>query len=159
MHHCISGNQWVNYLLKSVPNVCLFYKQNFVWHKIPYKWVLGDLLLCKSWLESMMTNIWFYMGSVGQNVTEPRLIQSKVIDSRWRMLSTPYMDLLYLVIWMDMEQRLLMGNVTLVAITGTIIIVPYLEVKSLELILRSGTRRWNLRVPDRQMSCKDLITC
>ena len=40
------------------------------------------------------------------------------------------------------------------AITGTTILVPYLEVKSLQLIWRSGTRRWNLRVPDLQMNCR-----
>ena len=34
----------------------------------------------------------------------------------------------------------------------TTIGVPYLKVKSLQLIWRSGTRRWNLRVLDLQMS-------
>ena len=34
------------------------------------------------------------------------------------------------------------GYVTLAAITGTIVLVPYILVKSLQLILRSGTRRW-----------------
>ena len=37
-------------------------------------------------------------------------------------------------------------------------IVPYLKVKSLQLIWRSGTRRFHLRVPDLQMSCNDLTT-
>ena len=50
------------------------------------------------------------------------------------------------------------GNVILVAITGTTSLVPYLKVKSLQLIWRSGTRRWHLRVPDLQMSCSDLTT-
>ena len=36
--------------------------------------------------------------------------------------------------------------------------MPYLSVKSLQLIWRSGTHRWNLRVPDLQMSCRDLTT-
>ena len=34
--------------------------------------------------------------------------------------------------------------------------MSYPYVKSLQLIWRSGTRRWNLRVPDLQMSCRDL---
>ena len=46
-------------------------------------------------------------------------------------------------------------HVTLVAITGTIL-VSYLQVKSLQLVWRSGTRRWNLWMPDLQMSCRDL---
>ena len=50
------------------------------------------------------------------------------------------------------------GHVTLVAITRTVILVPYLSVKSLQLIWGLGTRRWNLRVPDLQMSCSDLLT-
>ena len=52
--------------------------------------------------------------------------------------------------------QLTIGHVALVAITGIAIMVPYLWVKSLQLIWRSGTRRWNLRVPDLQMSCRDL---
>ena len=32
------------------------------------------------------------------------------------------------------------------------------QIKSLQLIWRSGTHRWNLWVPDLQMSCRDLIT-
>ena len=38
-------------------------------------------------------------------------------------------------------------------------LVHYLKVKSLQLTWRSGTRRWNLRVPDLQMSCRDLTPC
>ena len=45
---------------------------------------------------------------------------------------------------------------SLVAITETSILVPYLWVKSLQLIWRLGTRRWHLRVPDLPMSCRDL---
>ena len=41
------------------------------------------------------------------------------------------------------------------AIAETNVLVPCYVVKSLQLILRSGTRRWNLRVPDLQMSCSD----
>ena len=50
------------------------------------------------------------------------------------------------------------GHVTLVATIGTTILVPYHWVKSLQLIGRSGTRRWNLRVPDLPMSCGDWNT-
>ena len=39
---------------------------------------------------------------------------------------------------------------------GTIILVPHLLVNWLQLVWRSGTRRWNLQVPDLQMSCSDL---
>ena len=39
---------------------------------------------------------------------------------------------------------------------GLFILVPCPQVNSLQLIWRSGTRRWNLRVPDLQMSCNDL---
>ena len=45
----------------------------------------------------------------------------------------------------------------LAAIAGATILVPCHVVKSLQLIWRSGTRRWNLRVPNLQMSCIDLI--
>ena len=42
-------------------------------------------------------------------------------------------------------------------IVGATILVPCHVVESLQLIWRSGTRRWNLRVPDLQMSCSDLV--
>ena len=48
------------------------------------------------------------------------------------------------------------GYVILVAIIGTTKQVPYQLVKSLQLIRRWCTRRWNLRVHDLQMSCCDL---
>ena len=44
------------------------------------------------------------------------------------------------------------------AIAGAIILVPWHGVKSLQLIWRLGTRRWNLRVPNLQMSCRDLTS-
>ena len=44
----------------------------------------------------------------------------------------------------------------LAAIAGTTILLPYHVVKSLQLIWREGTRRWNLWVPNLQMSCSDL---
>ena len=44
----------------------------------------------------------------------------------------------------------------LAAIVGATILVPCHVIKSLQLIWRSGTRRFNLRVPDLQMSCSDL---
>ena len=44
----------------------------------------------------------------------------------------------------------------LAAIAGTTILVPYRLVISLRLIWRLGTRKWNLRVPNLQMSCSDL---
>ena len=37
-------------------------------------------------------------------------------------------------------------------------LVPYPVVKTLELIWRLGTRRWNLCVPNLLMSCSDLIS-
>ena len=55
-------------------------------------------------------------------------------------------------------QRCNHGHVTLAAITITANLVSYLEVKSLQFIWRSGTRRWNLRAPDLQMCCRDLTT-
>ena len=45
-------------------------------------------------------------------------------------------------------------NVTLVAITDTTILVPYFEVKSLQLIWRWGTRRFHPRVLHLQWSCR-----
>ena len=45
------------------------------------------------------------------------------------------------------------GHVNLVAITGTIILVPYLEAKSLQLIWRLGTTLYDL-----QMSCRNLTS-
>ena len=42
------------------------------------------------------------------------------------------------------------------AITGTTIQAPCHVIKSLQLIWRSGTRRWNLQVPDLPMRCSDL---
>ena len=43
----------------------------------------------------------------------------------------------------------------LAAIAGAVILIPWHIVKSLQLIWRSGTRRFHLRVPDLQMSCSD----
>ena len=48
-------------------------------------------------------------------------------------------------------------HVNLVVISGTTKLVLYRLVKSLQLIWRSGTRRWNLRVPNLQMSCSNMI--
>ena len=48
------------------------------------------------------------------------------------------------------------GHAALVDITGTTKLIPFHSVKSLQLIWRSGTRRFHLRVPDRQMSRSDL---
>ena len=48
------------------------------------------------------------------------------------------------------------GDYCLAAIAGATILVPCHVVKSLQLIWRLGTRRWNLRVPDLHMSCRDL---
>ena len=48
------------------------------------------------------------------------------------------------------------GVSSLVAIVSTTNLAPCHVVKSLLLISRSGTRRWNLRVPDLHMSCSDL---
>ena len=52
---------------------------------------------------------------------------------------------------------LIIGCVALAAVTVTMILVPcFIEVKSLRLIWRSGTRRTVERVPDLQMSYIDL---
>ena len=48
-----------------------------------------------------------------------------------------------------------MVHVTLAAITESTILVPYLQVRSLQLIWRLGTRRFHLRVPNLQKSCRD----
>ena len=48
------------------------------------------------------------------------------------------------------------GNVTLVVIIRTIILVSYLCVKSLQLIWRSEIHRLHLWVPDLEMSCRNL---
>ena len=44
-----------------------------------------------------------------------------------------------------------------VDIAGVIILVHFLVVKSLQLVWRLGTHRWNLRVPRHKMSCTDLV--
>ena len=45
------------------------------------------------------------------------------------------------------------------SITGTTILVPYfLSQVTATIIWRSGTRRWNLRVPDLRMNCRGLMT-
>ena len=49
------------------------------------------------------------------------------------------------------------GYTALVANTGTTILGSIFYVKSLQLIWRSGIRRFYLRVPDLQMGCRDLI--
>ena len=54
--------------------------------------------------------------------------------------------------------RLAMRHVTLAAITGTTILVPYLLVKSLHVIWISSACTSYLLVPNLQLSCKDLIT-
>ena len=63
------------------------------------------------------------------------------------------------------QQQLQQSNrachVTLVAITGTIIMVPYLPVKSLQLIWKSGIRRQNLTKNTQifPFTCHSLIYC
>ena len=52
-----------------------------------------------------------------------------------------------------------MGHiVSVVDFAGAIILVPCHVVKSLQLIWRLGTRRWNLRVPHLQVSGSDLTS-
>ena len=46
---------------------------------------------------------------------------------------------------------------TIITAAG-ILVYSYHCVKSVQLIWRSGTRRFHLRVPDLQMSCRDLTT-
>ena len=58
------------------------------------------------------------------------------------------------LVWLSIQ----IGHVTLVAITGTTILVSYLYVKSLQLLWRLGTGRFHLRVPNLHMSCRELIT-
>ena len=50
------------------------------------------------------------------------------------------------------------GHVTTVVIIGATALVFYFYVKLLQFIWRSGTRTWNLRVPDLQISGKDYKT-
>ena len=71
-----------------------------------------------------------------------------------------YQDVDIYYVWSFCMYRWLLPieHVTLVVITGTTFHVPYLQVNSLHLIRRSGTRRWNLRMPDLQISCSDLAT-
>ena len=54
------------------------------------------------------------------------------------------------------REHISIGHGTLTVIAGTTILVPSHVVKSQQLIWRSGTRRFHLRVPDLQMSCRDL---
>ena len=50
-----------------------------------------------------------------------------------------------------------MGVCHLATFVGTsILVLSYDVLKSLQLFWRSGTRRWNLRVPNLQLSCSDL---
>ena len=53
---------------------------------------------------------------------------------------------------------LTIGHVILVTITGIIILVPYLWVKSMQLIWRPGTCRFHQHVPDVRLSCWGLTT-
>ena len=57
----------------------------------------------------------------------------------------------------DNFRFLVIRHVTLAVITWTDI--PAAWVKSLQLIGRSDTLRWNLRVPNLEMSCSDLTKC
>ena len=65
--------------------------------------------------------------------------------------------------WMIINSKVIWGYCFIchggrhqVAIFGATILVPYHVVKSLQLIWRPGTRRFHLRVPGLQMSCRDL---
>ena len=48
------------------------------------------------------------------------------------------------------------GTGNMVATAATVILVTWHVVKSVQLIWRLGTRRWNLRVPNLHMNCRDL---
>ena len=66
-------------------------------------------------------------------------------------ISSPFPDNIIQFIWHVDYVIEITIHVTLVAITETSIPMPYLEhIKSLQLICRSGTRRFHLRVPDLQ---------
>ena len=49
-------------------------------------------------------------------------------------------------------------HVTLVAITGTTILLLYRQVKSLQLTWRSRARRFHLQMSDLKISSRDLTT-
>ena len=80
-------------------------------------------------------------------------------------LAEPMMTKTLVIVWyhgdkigQDKSLFCEIGLAFLVAITGTTILVPYPEVKSLQLIWRSGGRTFHLRVPDPQISCRDLTS-
>ena len=62
----------------------------------------------------------------------------------------------YKFCYTDIDYVRVYGACHLAAIAGSTILVPYQIVKSVELTRRSQAHKWNLRVPDLLMSCKDL---
>ena len=72
------------------------------------------------------------------------------------MLSTENVSTLCLVTLRFLRKGPI-GHVTLVVITSTTILVPYLKVKPLQLIWRSGTGWFLLQAPNLKMRCRDFI--
>ena len=82
----------------------------------------------------------------------------KLYSASWiRKLSRQQPDLINWEIY-AYDNSDIIEYVTLAAIPGTSNLVACHFVKSLQLIWRSSTRRFHLRVPDLQMSCSDLIS-
>ena len=87
--------------------------------------------------EYVLENIVCKMAAI---VFKPQCVKNFTLRNHWKIFITVTS----------------MKHVALVAITETTLLVPCQVVKFLQLIWRSGTCRWNLRVPDLQMSCNDL---
>ena len=108
---------------------------------------LCRLTKCRKKHGMLCTFLWYFLTIYVSSAT-------KVIKGQQVIRSLP-------LAWPShtLADRLLtpIGNVTLVAITKTTILVPYHYYKSLQLI-GLATHRWNLQVPDLQMSCRDLTT-
>ena len=100
-------------------------------------WKYGSILLCSGTADKTGTK-WYPQYEI-LYWSDEIILSDQAQDSWWQVI----------------QYSIRMEHVVLAAITKTTILVPYL-VKSLPLIWRPGTRRWNLRVPGHQMSCSDL---
>ena len=81
-----------------------------------------------------------------------RQFHYRLQQRKWRVSDLPSPSKVFVLWRIIIEEGMPQGT-----ISRTTILVHFS--KSLRLTWRSGTRRWNLRVPDLQMSCRDVITC
>ena len=161
----MKSNLWVHNLQGScsdknerVPGQLPWPPENDVSHRWVCFWILSKFIFWHFYLMNLINLIsdaGHWKGfQIEENIGIGRPLEIFLVNFKCYLIN----EILFKVIAI---QRNLEGKIIFVSqmtIAEITILLPYLSVKSLQLIWRLGTQRWNLWVPYIQMSCRDLTT-